>query len=264
MDVDDAVVVGVDADGALELGEVGLELAADVEAEGGVPVVCRATGGTSSSDLRSLAAKATRPQPSSTIPPITPGKRRLRCLLAADRPPAACGARATFLEEEALPIRVPRVSADGQPPAARTRARRTAPRSARRRRPARPSLDERPAGRGPSPGPLGVVEQRGQRLGERLGVVGRHRQARPGPLDHPGHLGALVDAGHAPAGPRPGSSTSSTARSTGPGPGAAARRGCRRRPAPRAAAPWAGSRRTARCPGPRPAPRARRGPTRRR
>src|ERR671918_1003845 len=84
------------------------------------------TGGMSVSPLRSSAAYHTRAEPSSTMAPMTPGNRRLRWRPAEERPPARA-ARATFFDEDALPIRALRYPAahglvEAGPEAERTRS----------------------------------------------------------------------------------------------------------------------------------------------
>ena len=106
----------------------------------------------------------------------------------------------------------------------------------RRRR--RPALDEPPA-RGAHAGELvRRGDEPGERLRERLGVVGRHRHARAGPLDDALDLGAAVDAREQRAARGQDRVRLRRARSSGRARASAARRGCRRRRAPRAAGRW--------------------------
>src|SRR5690554_2301705 len=132
------------------------------------------------------------PEPSSTISAMTPGNRRLCWRRPAERPPARA-ARATFLDDEALPMTPPRLS--GGPAPARTQLLEELLVALGDRRRRGPALHEGPAGPAHGGGPVGVLQQGHDRVGERLGVLGGHGEPGAGLLDQPGDLGALVDAG---------------------------------------------------------------------
>src|SRR5918995_4649675 len=115
-----------------------------------------------------------RPEPRSTMAPTTPGNSRLRWRAPEERPPARA-ARATFLEDDALPIRVLRYPA--APPAVEPDGRRSGgsqlleqrlvPLGHGRRR--GPALHERAPRRTHRPRPGRIVEQGGDRMGEGVG-----------------------------------------------------------------------------------------------
>ena len=122
----------------------------------------------------------------------------------AGRPQPATAARARRFGRargagHLLGLRCLAHEAENLPASAAGSSRRGAPRTGLRRPwpprgDAHASTNRRPAA--PWPRPRRDGRAGADRLGEGLGVVGPHRQAGPGPLDGPGHLGAGVDAGH--------------------------------------------------------------------